>query len=274
MKTEPPHLESLEQFFFQAPLYAPFLLVGGIEAKDLYGWGRDVVRRVDGHCPYCHSASIFDVSHQWIPTGPGRKNVGRRVSRDQMSITCVRDERHTIQFYFLVKRLTVLKIGQHPSLADISLDEASAYRANLGNHDSAEFHKAIGLAAHGVGVGSFVYLRRVFERLIQRRFEELKLTQGWQDDQFNGVRMEDKIELLEDHLPEFLVENKRIYSILSKGLHELDEETCLGYFEVMKQSIIIILEDDKKKKEELERRALFSNAISGFSTPSDTVPEP
>ena len=76
--------------------------------------------------------------------------------------------------------------------------------------------------------------------------------------------MEDKIELLKGHLPPFLVENKRIYSILSIGIHQLDEQKCLSYFDIMKQSIIIILEEDKRKKEELELKARFSKAISSF----------
>ena len=118
----------------------------------------------------------------------------------------------------------------------------------MDERDGKEFHRAIGLAAHGVGVGSFVYLRRVFERLIHGRFEEFKVAEGWKDEQFRGIRMEDKIALLKDRLPEFLVQNRKIYSILSKGLHELDETACLNWFEVMKQSIIIILEDDKKEK--------------------------
>lgn len=120
-----------------------------------------------------------------------------------------------------------------------------------------------------LGVGSFVYLRRVFERLITTRFEEFKASEGWSDDQFYAVRMEDKIDLLKDHLPSFLVENRKIYSILSVGVHELDEKECLNWFEVMKQSIIIILEDDKKKKEELSRREVFAQAIKGFGTDPD-----
>ena len=37
-----------------------------------------------------------------------------------------------------------------------------------------EFTKAIGLAANGVGIGSFVYLRRIFENLVFQAFDEAK----------------------------------------------------------------------------------------------------
>ena len=268
MTDEPPKLKSLEQFLFQAPLYAPFSLLGEFDIFKFYGENEDHAR-MDGHCPYCQRTSIFTVASIQRPGANFWTDAVSMTVRGQMHITCGRNNYHRILYYFIVDKLVVQKIGQHPSLADISNDEASAYRAILGKPDAAEFHKAIGLAAHGVGVGSFVYLRRVFERLIQRRFEEFKSTKGWQDEQFYAVRMEDKIKLLKDHLPEFLVQNRSIYSILSKGLHELDEKTCLGWFEVMKQSIIIILKDDKKKKEELESRALFSDTISGFSTQTE-----
>ena len=76
-------------------------------------------------------------------------------------------------------------------------------------------------------MGSFVYLWRVFERLITRRFEEFKVEEGWNDAKFVGKRMSEKIELLEHYLPDFLVRNKKVYSILSRGIHELQEEECL-----------------------------------------------
>ena len=80
--------------------------------------------------------------------------------------------------------------------------------------------------------------------------------------------MIDKIKLLKDHLPAFFVENAKVYSILSIGIHELDEEACLGYFDLMKHSIIIILDEDKKKKEELALRKKFTDAIRIFKPPT------
>lgn len=264
MAIDTPALKSLEQFCFEVPPHSPVALTEEFGAEQLYNFQGDTVR-IDGHCPSCNRASTFTVKFHHIVPGERRARVATRVAHDQMSLTCVRDEAHKIYFYFRITGTLVQKIGQFPSLADISNDEVSQYRKGMEKIDANEFHKAIGLAAHGVGVGSFVYLRRVFERLIYRRFEEFKEAEGWADEQFYAVRMEDKIALLQDHLPDFLVQNRKIYSILSVGVHELDEKTCLGWFDAMKHSIIIILEDDKKKKEELERRQAFSNAIAGFS---------
>jgi hypothetical protein len=91
--------------------------------------------------------------------------------------------------------MTVQKIGQFPSLADIANDESKTYRSVLTQEDSSEFHKAIGLAAHGVGIGSFVYLRRIFERLVISRFEEFKTVEGWIDEDFYQKRMAERVRI-------------------------------------------------------------------------------
>src|SRR5690606_32265896 len=75
------------------------------------------------------------------------------------------------------------------------------------------------------------------------------------EEQYNRSRMDQKIELLSAHLPAFLVENRSIYSVLSIGIHELDENTCLAHFDTLRVGIEIILDeklDELKKKEKIE----------------------
>lgn len=263
----PSTLSSVEQFLFEVPLYSAYKVAPDSEVlKALYDrTGGNF--RVDGHCPYCHKSSTFTVKGQYLATGQLWINISTRYSFDNLSIECVRSEHHVIKFYFRIHKLVLEKIGQYPSIATVSNDEVAPYRKFMNDADGAEFHKAIGLAAHGVGVGSFVYLRRVFERLIYDRFAQFKSHEGWKDEDFYKLRMEEKVLFLKDHLPSFLVENRRVYSILSLGIHELEEEACLTYFEALKQAIIIILEDDKKTKEELERRKAFSAALAKFEHP-------
>lgn len=174
---------------------------------------------------------------------------------------------HQIDFQYRLDAGVIQKIGQWPSFADIALDESKQYTRLLTTEDSAEFHKAIGLAAHGVGIGSFVYLRRIFERLIQKRYLEFKDREGWRDEDFKDLKMAEKVTFLKGHLPAFLVKNSKIYSILSLGLHELSEEECLAFFSVLRQSTVVILEEDKKKREELDRQKELEKAIVGFSKP-------
>ena len=59
------------------------------------------------------------------------------------------------------------KIGQYPSVADLSFPELKDYRKVMSKDDDKELKRAIGLHASGIGIGSFVYLRRIFERIRQ-----------------------------------------------------------------------------------------------------------
>ena len=175
-----------------------------------------------------------------------------------IDIKCKRyDDIFTFSIFYDAKEKYLIKIGQYPSIADFHIYEIKQYNKLLSNDVLKEFTKAIGLAANGVGIGSFVYLRRIFENLILESFEEAKQEGKVKDEALNKSRMDEKIGLLKDYLPSFLVENKSIYSILSKGIHELDENTCLEYFETMKLGIEIILDQklEKKKQKDKEEEA-------------------
>jgi len=63
--------------------------------------------------------------------------------------------------------------------------------------------------------------------------------------------MDDKIGFLKDFLPEFLVEQRSLYGILSKGVHSLDEDTCLAHFPLLRAGIELILD----QKLALERQS-------------------
>ena len=160
--------------------------------------------------------------------------------------------------------MTVKKVGQYPSLADIANDEVRQYRSVMEKEDAREFHMAIGLAAHGIGIGSFVYLRRIFERLVAGRYEAFKDEEGWQDEDFNGLRMHEKVKFLRDHLPSFMVENANIFGILSHGIHELDEQACLKAFGMLKRSITHILDEDKREKEKRTSLDALHDEIRSF----------
>ena len=73
--------------------------------------------------------------------------------------------------------------------------------------------------------------------------------------------MDDKISLLKRNLPEFLVQNKSLYSILSKGIHELGESECMSAFPITKLGIELILDE---KLEKLTRENKIEQASKGI----------
>ena len=87
-----------------------------------------------------------------------------------------------------------------------------------------------------------MYLRRIFESLVEEAHAIAQSDPAWDDEKYQRGRMTEKIEFLKDYLPDFLVQNQGLYGILSKGLHELTESECLQAFPVVRVGIEIILD--------------------------------
>ncbi|WP_289188156.1 hypothetical protein [uncultured Bacteroides sp.] len=159
--------------------------------------------------------------------------------------------------------LSISKVGQYPSIADFHIGQVRKYNKILPKDKMREFTKAIGLAANGVGIGSFVYLRRIFEHLV---FEALKIAKDrntkFDIEGFNTARMNKKIQMLSGFLPDFLVENHTIYGILSKGIHELSEEECLKYFTILRESIEMILDEKLEVRQKELKKASIKQTLS------------
>jgi hypothetical protein len=258
---------SVADFLFGTPLYEKVALSDKrTELRQLFV--ADVVR-FDAHCPYCGQTSTFNRTdgqfYDSIVDDYIRKKKG---GYRNVTVTCARRDDHWIHFWMLIDDEAIQKVGQFPSFADIANDESKRYRKFLSRDDGSEIHKAIGLAAHGVGIGAFVYLRRIFERLVNSRFVEFREVEGWKYDDFLGLRMDEKIDFLKGHLPPFMVRNSKLYSILSLGIHQLSEQECLAAFDFIKQSIFFILDEDIKKKEELAAKAALEKAIAKYTEPA------
>jgi hypothetical protein len=161
-KSDEKILPSLQHLLFEAPLYAVYTLPEG------KWWKGD---NLEGHCPECKKESIFKVV--WKGGGV-RDHIRPYKERFAAEVVCrcARHE-HVLQFLLMMHEHTVQKWGQFPSYGDVTEGSLKQFRGALGRQDAMELNRATGLAAHGVGIGSFVYIRRIFERLIHRRFEEL-----------------------------------------------------------------------------------------------------
>jgi hypothetical protein len=228
--------------------------------------------KFDGHCPSCHRETTYkavSVYNEPNAIFSNLKNYGLEGDY-KLRCVCARDDEHKLMFFVQFTKTTATKIGQLPSLADVANDESKKYSSVLEPADSRELHTAIGLAAHGVGIGSFVYLRRIFERLVQRRFDEAKAEKGWLVEDFLRLRMNERVKFLKGHLPSFLVDNAEIYSILSEGVHALDEETCRADFNLLKASIVTILDEDRRNKERRDQEAEIAKAIKDRSSKGGT----
>lgn len=191
----------------------------------------------------------------------------------EMSISiiyqCARFDCHTIIFNLGFIGNQIIKIGQYPSVGDLNYDEVSQYSKVLDRKDAQELNKAIGLSSHRVGVASFVYLRRVVERLIYRTFNENKdeiyKYSGVTEDKFKKMKVREKIKAIRKHLPvDFSTAGKSVYKILSKGVHDLEEDECIKMFPVIKELIFITLNDELRRKDEEVRRKRLKDKIGEY----------
>lgn len=173
---------------------------------------------------------------------------------------------HHLDFIVLADNSTFKKIGQYPSFADLSFPELKQYRKVISEKDMKELRKSIGLYAQGIGVGSYVYIRRVLECLIDEAknvaINENTITQ----EEYDSKKVVERIKLLKNYLPELLVSNSTIYGIVSKGIHELSEDECLSYFPVVQECVFMTLEqwEQRRKKKEAEKR--ISTALGKIAT--------
>lgn len=157
-------------------------------------------------------------------------------------------------FVFLIKENIIQKIGQNPSIKDMDsrIIELKNYFNEL---DRKEIITALGLHSHGIGIGSFVYMRRVIERLVDSKMQEA-LSAGADLGNYEFKRFDEKVEILKEFLPSIFIKNRRpLYGILSKAIHELDEKFCLDNFDTVYKLICLIAEENRhnRDKEKLVR---------------------
>ncbi len=256
------YLESPKTFHLEMPLYRAYdLLVGSVKEKiyELMTFSGTI----DAYCIWCKKESVFRSSptSRWV--------LSQWLSQIENALQefgwyCAHDnDHHYRSYYFTAKGSNISqKVGQWPSVADFQIPQAEKYRKILGEDQYKEFTRGIGIAAHGVGIGSFVYLRRVFENLIEEAHKKAQSeVDNLLEENYEGAKMDEKIKMLKDYLPEFLIENRSLYAILSKGIHDLSEEECLQYFETVKIGIEQILDEKIIQKEKVEKATRARDAI-------------
>jgi len=255
----PPVPTSAAEFFLEWPLYKPFPLhiKQNVEAPAILTF----VGTLDAYCMKCERETVFQAVNS-------QAHVDANTDKDGLvhhAFTCIRFGCRTQLHFALFKAdKWMSKIGQHPSLADLASADLRRYRPMLEKEDYADMNRAIGLFAHGIGAGSFVYLRRVFENQIQKAALLATVDKGWDQQHFDDARMDDKILLLRSHLPSFLVENRVLYKVLSAGIHSLTEDVCLKLFPVVRTGIELILDEAIDRKNAADRLSLAKKQIAAL----------
>jgi len=249
---------SKHDFYFETPLYDKISL-SNLEENFFSG-------DVDGYSNILQDNTTYDINFEWFDSWSEWESQKHKiVGYVEVTLTCKRKSNNVLRF--LIYRDTrnngfIEKVGQDPSMADLQFSHLQTkYDKVLEDKYLKEFKRAVGLASHGVGAGSFVYLRRIFENLISQTFETHQKEISVKSEEFKTKRMEDKVDVLKSFLPSQLVKMKGIYGILSRGIHELDDEICLTHFGPLKLSIELILDQKIEEKKKSDKDKLVDDQI-------------
>ncbi len=236
-------------------------------------------QQFDAHCVYCSQGATFRTSAGRTPAdvaqaeklrgiagGADPKRLTLEGGQFALHLWCSRyPQRHLYSYYFDYNDIhcVLTKVGQTPSLEDVAGADIERYRKILGA-EFAELRRATGLFAHGIGIGSFVYLRRIFENLVEAARSTADPT-GEREAEFRNMRMTDRVSELTAHLPPAVVKFKDTYGILSLGLHELSEEECKRYFPAVRAAVIAMLEQRYEAAEKAKVAAELDRAVAAIA---------
>ncbi len=270
-------LSEARDYYLKLPLYRKIEVTDDNRPLVTYIFRCQI--KLDMYCPQCERETTFDTEGLHPYAKEVAKIEWKDLCTEKLSVkkfTCLRcgynaffcsllESIHTFQDDPPYIRCTAIlrKVGQHPSLADMAEADLKKYSKVLGRIRGADLNRAVGLAANGVGIGSFVYLRRIFESLIEEAHQTAKEAPDWNEEAYSGMRVDEKIKVLGSYLPAFLLENRALYGILSKGIHELSESECLEIFPVVRVGIELILDE---KIEAVERQQKIDSAKKTISS--------
>ena len=270
--------EDRQHVFVDASLYEEFSLEG-LDDEEIraffFGGGT-----VDAYCQECGRLSTFHFSVPYrnpdeAPPAPPLNGVITKTGNCGRGGTASYNGCGGIFSASLFRSHEVLmKVGQFPSkkICDFGLLDP-VFNRELEPRLRDELGAAVGLNAHGIGIGSYVYLRRLVEVLIEEAHKDARKLPGWNDEveeQFCKSRVVDRIKLLAQVLPSRLVGGADLYSILSKGLHELSESECKENYGLVFKAIEMMLRRRADIREQAELAAKLSRKKAEIRSDSES----
>lgn len=157
------------------------------------------------------------------------------------------------------------KVGQSPSMLDIHGFDFDKYKKQLIRINAYEDYKKADLSnADHFYVGAYAYLRRIFEKMINKYIID-------NDIEICDDHMETKIDKTKQFFdPRVQKLLKNLYGILSISIHELDENESKDYYNYLKAIIDIQLEyeytEDEKDNQSRELNSIIDKIKAGIKT--------
>lgn len=244
--------------------------VSDFESPDRQGHTRVRTPEIELHCTECNGQRFF------APTESGAY-VGERKPVDDFLDYICRNCRKCIKTFALgatydqqAMNWSVFKYGEEPSFGPPTPPRT----ISLIGPDRDQFLKGRRCENQGLGVGAFVYYRRVVENQRSRIFDEIiRVSQHVGADQRlladlesakKEVQFTKAVEAIKHALPQSLLVNGHnpltlLHAALSKGLHELSDEDCL---ELASSVRIVLIELADRLSQAMKDEAELTEAVS------------
>jgi hypothetical protein len=282
MSAEEPNLKlPFGKWIVDAGLYQPFR-ISAVEARILSTNLLNLGLRLDVYCPACRNSSVFSWTSPPEPLLLARIKMSGSGSNElldwlsdlrELTFTCARVDSHKFRVILNITRrwkpaeFVFSKIGQLPSTLDLLRGDLQKYSKVASADDLRELNSSAMCNSHGFHVAAFVYLRRIFERRLVLAHEAAKSNPEWNERDYDArrLRMDERIKALKNHLPNFLVQNRKLYGILSKGVHELSEKECQEGHAAVNLAIVLILDEEIERRERAEKLAGAKRSLEKLS---------
>ena len=181
----------------------------------------------------------------------------------EYQFTCNNDSSHRYIMIVSIEQnygdFIVRKIGQDPSILDVHGFDFEKYKVFLNSINAYSDYKKADLSfTEHFYVGAFAYLRKVFEKMINKYLEGITTTDNHMDKKIEAIK--DKFD---SRIRDLL---KNLYGILSVSIHELDEDESKEYYEYLKAIIDIQLEYEKTEKDKENQALQLQSTINKIAS--------
>lgn len=244
--------------------------INDFEANDRQGTTRVRTPEIELHCTQCNGQRFFAATAT-------SAYIGERKPVDAFLDYVCRNCRRSMKTFALgatydqeAKQWSVFKYGEEPSFGP----PTPARAITLIGPDRDQFLKGRRCENQGLGVGAFVYYRRVVENQKNRIFDEIiRVSQHLGADQQllaeleaakGEVQFTKAVETIKHALPQSLLVNGQnplllLHSALSEGVHELTDEDCLGLASSVR---IVLIEFAERLSQAMKDEAELNEAIN------------
>lgn len=257
----------LKDFFENSPLYVPVTLKA---ENDMHSPRYFQLKEIQAECGVCKESKPFhnNGNNNYVIYLSSWENTNSFT----LSFECVTCRQEKKRFWIKIDQnddiITFKKIGQDPQKELSRSKDLSKFFKS----DKEEYNKAVICIAHGFGVASFVYMRRIIENNINNLLdminEDEMIDQNIRDALLqlkDASPMSSKIAIANKALPDYLLIGGHnllgtMYKVLSEGVHSLSDKECLERTKSVQnclEYIISGLATHKKNKESVKKDVEF-----------------